>query len=182
MRDPALVLGAVLMRPVDAAHAQHGSRETVAAGVIEHVLVGGAFRTAIRAVKLQRPGLGDAGAGERACRHVAGVAFDEIDVVDRAINLVCRGEDQPRRAAPSPQRFEQFERGGGVDREIVGRIVETGGHGDLRGEMKHRAGFRDGVAQPRGRAHIRDLDPHREPCVARSQRRLRSEPGRARLS
>ena len=62
MRDPALILGAVLMRAVDAAHAEHGSREPVAARIIEHVLVGGAFRAAIRAVELQRPGLGDAGA------------------------------------------------------------------------------------------------------------------------
>ena len=66
MRDPALVLGAVLVRPVDAAHAEHGGRETEAAGVIEHVLVGGAFRTAVGAVELQRPVSAMPVAGERA--------------------------------------------------------------------------------------------------------------------
>ena len=63
-------------------------------------------------------------------------------------------------AVPAAQRFEQFERACGVDREILGRIVEAGGYGDLRGEMKHGAGFRDGVAQPGCCAHIRDLDPY----------------------
>src|SRR5690242_7830284 len=47
MREPALVLGAVLMRPVDAAHAEDGGRKSIAARVIEDVLVGRPLRAAI---------------------------------------------------------------------------------------------------------------------------------------
>jgi hypothetical protein len=41
--DPSLVLGAHLMRAVDAAHPQHAGGHTEAARIVEHVLVGRAL-------------------------------------------------------------------------------------------------------------------------------------------
>src|SRR5207237_8605849 len=53
--DPALVLGAHLPLPVDAAHPEYCRRDAETARIIEHVLVGGAFRAAIRRVEVERP-------------------------------------------------------------------------------------------------------------------------------
>src|SRR2546421_12897984 len=110
MRKPALILGAVLMRPVDAAHAEDRRLETITARVIEHILIGSALRAAIWAVKLQRPGLVDPGARDIAGRHIASPGRLELYVVDRAVNLVGRGEDHTSLAASPAQRFEQGER------------------------------------------------------------------------
>ena len=51
MGDPALVFGAELVRPIDAAHAEHRRRQAEGAGIVEHILVGGALGAAIGAVK-----------------------------------------------------------------------------------------------------------------------------------
>src|SRR5579883_620403 len=54
MSDPALVLGTELVRTVDAAHAKNRRRKGVGMGVIQDVLVSGAFRAAIRGAKIER--------------------------------------------------------------------------------------------------------------------------------
>src|SRR3954466_3957475 len=54
MRDPALVLGAELTWSVDAAHPQHRRSQAEHARVVGHILIGGALRAAIRAVKVER--------------------------------------------------------------------------------------------------------------------------------
>src|SRR5690606_35975287 len=47
--NPALVAVRLLVRPVDATHAKYHRGEAVATAIVEHVLVGGAFRAAVRA-------------------------------------------------------------------------------------------------------------------------------------
>jgi hypothetical protein len=59
MGNPALVFGSELPLAVDAAHAQHRRRHLIAAGIIEHILVGRALRAAVRRVKFDWPALAD---------------------------------------------------------------------------------------------------------------------------
>ena len=158
MRQPALILSAVLMRPVDAAHAENSGREPIAAGIVEYVLIGRAFRAAVGAVELQRAALGDAAARQLTARHIAASGCRQVDVVDRAVYLVRRGEDQPRIGAVSAQRLQQIERAAGIDGKVLFRIFEARRHRDLSGEMKHGAGLGKRRAQPRAVAQIGHFD------------------------
>src|SRR4051794_38854053 len=60
MRDPPLVLGADLVRAINAAHAEHDCRNAIGASVVADVLVGGALGAPVRAVEIERSALGDA--------------------------------------------------------------------------------------------------------------------------
>ena len=57
VRYPSLVLRAELARPVDAAHAKHGARDSVAACVVEHILIGRALRAAVGGGKERNDGV-----------------------------------------------------------------------------------------------------------------------------
>ena len=100
MRDPALVLGAVLVRPVDAAHAEHRGRAGRSCGRSR-------ARTDRRHPSSSRRGCGTA-SGRVSAMPVrrarpparSGWPRSASHVVDRAIDLVGRGEDQPRPAPP----------------------------------------------------------------------------------
>ncbi len=91
MRDPTLILVAVLVRSVDAAHPHDERSQSEAARVIEHVLIRGAFRAAVRAMKIQRSRLCDA-----VCAHaliagyIAAGHLDDVDVRQTAVNFVRR--------------------------------------------------------------------------------------------
>src|SRR5689334_21292304 len=61
MRHPALVLRPHLVQAVNATHPKYDCRQTESTSVIEYVLIGCAFRTAIRAMKIQRALLVDPG-------------------------------------------------------------------------------------------------------------------------
>ena len=78
MRDPALVLGPVLVRAVDAAHPEDRRRDAVGVRPVEDVLVGGALRAAVRAS-------GTRAAAPRRCRGASPVgAARSAAVVARA--------------------------------------------------------------------------------------------------
>ena len=68
--DPALVLDAELARAVDAGLAEGDRAQAVDAGVVGHVLVGGALRAAVGRVEVQRLRLGDAVRAGRGTRSV----------------------------------------------------------------------------------------------------------------
>ena len=70
--DPALVLNAELPRPVDARLPECDRLQAEDPGIVADVLVAGALGAAIRAVEVQRLGLGDAGGQVRV--GVAAVA------------------------------------------------------------------------------------------------------------
>src|SRR5438094_43722 len=53
MRDPALVFRSHLTRSINAAHAENDRGQTVAACVVDHVLVGHAFGTAVGAAEVE---------------------------------------------------------------------------------------------------------------------------------
>src|SRR3954469_13376354 len=71
MRHPTLVFAAILMRAVEAAHAQHSCLEPEYAGIVENILVGSAFGAAIGAVKRQRRVLSKTGRDASIARRVA---------------------------------------------------------------------------------------------------------------
>src|SRR5690606_35556606 len=65
VRDPALVLRAELMWPVDAAHPEDDGPEAERTRIVEDVLLGHALGAAVGAVKLQTAILSDTGCGQR---------------------------------------------------------------------------------------------------------------------
>ena len=71
MRHPALVLIAHLVRPVDAAHAEHHGRQSEGPRIVEHILIRRAFRAAVRTVEIQRSFLADAGTQRGVQRLIA---------------------------------------------------------------------------------------------------------------
>ena len=101
VRDPALVFGAELARPVDAALAQDGGAQTEGMGVVEDVLVGGSFRTAVRGAERKRAGLVDAAiADPRVHRDGAVQRLLHLQISQGAVDFVGAGEDKRRLGAP----------------------------------------------------------------------------------
>ena len=98
MRQPALIFRPELMRAVNTAHAKHRDAKIVSVGIIEHVLIRGAFRTAIRAAKLQRPLLTDALLGQLGVDgSISIVVSHQLEFGERAVDFVCGGKQQRRR-------------------------------------------------------------------------------------
>ena len=60
VRDPTLIFGAVLMRPINTAHAENRRVDPIAACIVQNILIGGALRAAIRTMEAERVGLVDA--------------------------------------------------------------------------------------------------------------------------
>ena len=122
MRDPALVLCAVLVRAVDAALPQHDSVHVEAARVVAHVLVGRALAAPVWAVE------------------VDGLRLFTGDVVFRqlAVHLVRRCEDECRLWAVQARGFEEVERAARIDLEIRDRIHKRCGHGHLACQVHDR--------------------------------------------
>ena len=105
MGDPALVFGAELVRPVDAAHAKDDRRQAERARVVEHVLVGRALRAAVRAVEVERARLSRCRARRPTRpRHVAQAALAQRDIVEVAVDLV-RGREQQAAADRASARI-----------------------------------------------------------------------------
>jgi len=157
--DPALVLGAELVRAVDAAHAEHRGGQPEAARVVEDVLLGARLRAAVRRAGLDGPLLVDAAAVERAVdRAPASALADQREVRQRAVDLVGGRVEQGRRRRLRAQRLEHLERAGGVDVEVAARIDEARRDRGLPGEveLRRRAGERG--AEP---ATVADVGDHR---------------------
>ena len=167
MRNPALILITELPWTVDTAHAHDRGTKTKDPRIVAGILVGGAFRAAIGAVELQRPGLCNAAARQFAARDITVSRLGQLDVVDRAIDLVGRGEDQPGRVAIPAQCFQQFEGAARIDREVRAGIVEAGRHCDLGGQVKHRADIGHGFVEARRIAQIGNRHPQTQRAVLR---------------
>jgi hypothetical protein len=76
-----------------------------------------------------------------------------------AVDLVGRGEDQPRPVAGAAYRIEQIQGALGVDREVIFRIVQAGGDCHLGGQMEDAAGPLHHVAHEIFVADVSDLRP-----------------------
>ena len=122
MRHPALVLGSVLMRAVDAALPKHHGVHVKTPRVVAHVLVGGPFAAAVRAVEVERLGL---------------LARSAL-VVELAIDLVRGCEHEGRIGIGLADRFEDVQRAPCVDVEVRIWVGQRGRDGNLRGEMQDR--------------------------------------------
>ena len=140
MRHPALVLSAHLVQAVDAAHAEHHRGQAEGARVIEHILIGGALRAAVGAVKIERPLLADAGAQRGIERLIARAVLLQRQIGKPAVDLVGGSEEQRRRIVQRADLLQQIQRAADVHFEIVERIGQAGGHRHLRREMKHLLG------------------------------------------
>src|SRR5687767_14960779 len=60
VRDPTLIFVAVLVRPVNAAHAKDERRNSIGPRVLNDVLIRRAFRATVRTMKVERAVFGDA--------------------------------------------------------------------------------------------------------------------------
>src|SRR5437763_9384648 len=86
--DPALIFGAELMRPVDAAHSEDHGRQPKGSRVVEDVLVGSTFGTSIRAVKIEPLIFANPTAGNRFIDWlVTVVGYAEVDIIQAAVDL-----------------------------------------------------------------------------------------------
>jgi hypothetical protein len=158
VRDPALILGAELVRTVNAAHSEDDRRQPEGARVVEDVLVRGALRTAIRAVKIDRARFADA-------RHPrVGVRWDvtafvghELHVFQVAVHLVRRREQERWRFGQRAQRLQEVQRAAGVHHEIEYGIGEARRDGHLRGEV---IDLRHAVDRARHGGAIADVAVH----------------------
>ena len=140
VREPALVLGAELPRPVDAAHAQHAGGHAEAARVVQHVLVGRALGAAIGRVEARA-------AGPRRCRARAG-RRRSAGRRRRPGPAGCRpGRRRPcwcwRTPAAAGRAWRRsasstLQRAAQVDVEIALRVGQAGGDRDLGGHVEHR--------------------------------------------
>jgi hypothetical protein len=155
MGDPALVLVAALVRAVDAAHPEYDRGDAEGPGVVAHVLVGGAFEQPYGLWKSSRARFRDAPLAHFGIgRLVAAAVLAQRHVLEAAVDLVGRGEDQWRRRGKRAERFEQVQRAAGIHLEVVRGIGEAGGHCDLRGEVKHGGSAAHGLPQRGGVADV----------------------------
>src|SRR5882672_12032426 len=122
MRDPALVLGSVLVRAVDAALAQDDGSHSKAAGVVAHVLVGGALAAAVRAVEVDRLAL----------------FTGNVVSIELSVHLIRRCENKRRQRIVKARGLEEIESAARVDVEVGGWVDERSGDRDLAREVEDR--------------------------------------------
>ena len=106
MGDPTLILCAMLVRSVNAAHAKHDARQAIAACVIQHVLIGCALRAAIRAVERQGAALVDSGSRNFVRWTVTTGSSSQRYVLKCAIHLVRGRKDESGGTAAVAQSLE----------------------------------------------------------------------------
>jgi hypothetical protein len=166
--DPSLVLGAELVRSVDAAHTEHQGPQAEGAGVVEHILLGDSLRTTVRAVELEAAGFADAVPAELCVRRgVARRLLAQAHVFEIAVHLVGRGEQHRRRLGTGARRLQQVEGAAGIDLEIQERVGEAGRHRDLRGEVEDVAGALHDARHRGEVADVAHLYVHQRPVRRR---------------
>src|ERR1700687_1682618 len=164
VRDPALILGAVLVSAVDTALAEDHCVHVEAARVVPDVLVGGAFAAHVRAVEVERR------------RFLARTAV----VVELSVHLVGRGEDERCFGVVLAGRLEEVQRAASVDLEIGFRVDQGCGHRHLGGEVEDRILVLDLLGQGAGVSDVlfdeggagrmlRDEPPEVSLCTAAAQ-------------
>src|SRR3954451_4387251 len=157
--DPPLVLGAELVGPVDAAHAEDRRAQAVTARVVEHVLVRRPLRAAVGAVEVEPAVLGEAaGAQDLVARLVALPAAGQGEVLHAAVDLVGRGEEEGGGVLPRAHGVQHVEGAAHVDVEVVPGIDQAGGHRHLGREVED--GLDAGHRPPHGEriAHVGHFD------------------------
>src|SRR5690606_18665975 len=136
MRDPALIAARPLAGPVDAAHPKDDALDSEAVAVVEHVLVGGALRAAVRTDEIERAVLADTIGADVDVLRDAPLRLDaHRDVLERAVHLVSRRKYKARARAARAHRLEHVQRAGGVDGVVIERKLKARRHGDLRGQV-----------------------------------------------
>ena len=95
-----------------------------------HVLIGGAFRAAVRRVEIKRLRFAD---GMALVAHTGGRGA--VYAGNLPINLIRGSEQDERTVAAAARGFENVESATGIDFEIVSRIVERCGDRYLGSEM-----------------------------------------------
>jgi hypothetical protein len=114
-------------------------------------------------VKTTPGGVACARADLRGRRQVAPPLAHERHVLEVAVHLVGRREDDARRGGLRARGLEHVERAARVDLEVLHRVDEAGGDGHLRGEVEDLAAAGDGRAHGGGVAHV--LLVHLEPLA-----------------
>src|SRR4051794_9046819 len=144
MRDPALVFGAELARPVDAAHAHHRATQPEHARVVPNILVGGPFRTSIGTMKIEWGFFADAGLRRPILRLAARAAAAHLGIGEKAaVHLVGRGKQNRCCGIELAHRFKHVQRAACVNLKIVAWMVQASRDRDLRGQMDHCRRARD---------------------------------------
>src|SRR5262249_3103356 len=115
--DPALVLDAELAPAVDAGLSEDDGPQAIDAGVIPHVLVGGALAAAVGGVEVERFGLGDA--ARTVAKGVPAVALLHAHVLEPAVDLVGRSVEERRGGRVTPGGLEQVEGPERIHLEVV---------------------------------------------------------------
>ena len=106
VRDPSLILCAVLVSAIDAALAQNHSVHVEAAGVVPHVLVGRPLAAAVWTVEVDW------------LRLFTGL----VARLELSIHLVRRGEHHRRLRVVLTGGFEEVQRASSVDLEVRDRV------------------------------------------------------------
>src|SRR5215208_5841731 len=107
MCDPPLVFRPKLMQSINATHPEHHSRQPERPGVIENVLISGAFRAAVWTVEIQPLIFADSAGANLVVDWFVPLAVEaKINVFQAAVNLVSRREDDRRRIAQLAHCFE----------------------------------------------------------------------------
>src|ERR1044072_4837214 len=111
MRDPALVFVAVLVRAVNAAHAKHERGQSIGASVVSHVLIGRAFRAAIRTMEIERAAFVDASLADSVIEwRIASRLSGELQIGEIAVDFVRGCKNERRRIIYGAYCFEQIQR------------------------------------------------------------------------
>src|SRR5690554_2478510 len=132
MRHPPLVFGAELVWAINTTHSEHDSLKVVGTGIIQHILVCGSFRTAVRAVEIEGLTLTDAILFDVAVyRIVAGFRLFKGQIGRISIDFVSGGKDQRGLVRGSPNSLQQVEGTLYVDFEIKVGVIQTCGYCDL---------------------------------------------------
>src|SRR5436190_6324216 len=159
MCDPSLVFGAELMRTINAAHSEDDCGQTKSPRVVHDVLIGCAFGAAVGAVKIQLLIVTDAGGANLfVYRLIALAVQSQIDVLQTAVDLVSRREDNRWRIAGVAHQFKEVQRCARIDIEVINRSGETAGHSNLRREMEYCGGLVDAFGQSLGVTGVGDLE------------------------
>src|SRR3954464_9344578 len=157
MCNPALILGPHLPFAIDAAHPKHCRGQPKAARIVEHILIRGTFRAAVRRVEIERPLLADAIRSNAGVGwQVALVGRSELQVSQVAVDLVGGGEDHRWRYLGATYGFQHIEGAANVDLMVQSRIGEAGSDGHLRRHVKYRAGVAHHLSNQCGVAHVGD--------------------------
>ena len=108
------------------------------AGVIQHVLIGTAFRAAVRRQKLQRLVFADTASGKRfVLRLPPPGALAKLDIAELAVHFVCRSKQHGKTCRSVAHCFQNIERAQEIGFEIRDGILQTGRNSHLRRQMIH---------------------------------------------